>query len=199
MLSGELSVRYLGRIAAAGLLLIAAGCQSNDTAGLFGIGGGNKPAEQKVSIGELRAFCPRVQLRAGTAYFSSYARGGKTEDGNPDPAKVIYQASIGDVTRACSYGPGTITVNVAVAGRVVPGPASQDGSVNLPIRIEAKRGEEVLYSQVHQYPVAITTTGGATQFVFSDQNVTFPTPQDSKVVVYAGFEQGPEPGTKRTN
>ena len=54
------------------------------------------------------------------------------------------------------------------------------------------RGEEVLYSQIHQYPVTIAAAGGASQFVFNDPNVTFPTPPDSKVIVYAGFDQGPQ-------
>lgn len=184
-------IRKIGRLAAFGLLLSATGCQSVDTAGLFNMGGSDKPAEQKVAIEELRAFCPRVQLRSGSAFFNNYTRDGKDADGNADPTKVIHQASISDVTRACTFGPGTMTLNVAVAGRVVPGPAAKDGPVDLPIHIVAMRGEEVLYSQVHQHAVSITALGGAAQFVFNDPNVTFPTPPDSKVVVFAGFEQEP--------
>lgn len=193
------SGRFLGRIAVAGFMLAAAGCQSSDTAGLLSLGGKSEPNE-KVALNELRAFCPRVQLRDGTAYYDSYTKDGKDKDGNADPTKIVYQASIGDVTRSCSYGPGTMTVNVAVAGRVVPGPAGKDGSVNLPIRIVAMRGEEVLYTQLHQYPVTISPTAGAAQFVFNDPNVTFPTPPDSKVIVYAGFDQAPEKKPKpKTN
>lgn len=184
--------RFLGRIGVAGFILAAAGCQSGDTVGLLKIGGNSEPPKEKVALNELRAFCPRVQLRDGEAFTESYTRDGKDKDGNVDRTKIIHQASIADVTRSCSYGPGTMTVNVAVAGRVVPGPAAKDGSVSLPIRIVAMRGEEVLYSQVHQYPVMISPTAGAAQFVFNDPNVTFPTPPDSKVVVYAGFDQGPE-------
>ncbi len=199
MQSVSCGARSLGRIAALGFILAAAGCQSSDTLGALGLGREDKPAENKVSIDELRAFCPRVQLRDGTAYFDSYTRDGKDKDGNADPTKIIYQASIGDVTRSCTYGPGTITVNVAVAGRVVPGPAAKDGPVNLPIRVVAMRGEEVLYSQIHQYPVSITAVGGAAQFVFNDPAVTFPTQPDTRVVVYAGFDDGPKKPEKKRN
>jgi hypothetical protein len=191
----SLSGRFLGRIMAVGFMLAAAGCQSGDTVGLLKLGGDSEPKE-KVALNELRAFCPRVQLRDGEAVTESYTRDGKDKDGNVDRTKLIHQASIGDVTRSCSYGPGTMTVNVAVAGRVVPGPAATNASVSLPIRIVAMRGEEVLYSQVHQYPVMISPTAGAAQFVFNDPNVTFPTPPDSKVIVYAGFDQGPEKKSK---
>lgn len=191
MQSGLFSPRYLGQIAAAGFILVAAGCQSSDTAGVLGLGGSADP-KPRITDAELRAFCPRVRLREGTAYYNTY-----TKDGKDDPAKVVYQASIGDVTRSCTYGPGTMTVNVAVAGRVVPGPQAKSGSITMPIRVVAMRGEEVLYSQLHQFPVTIGEGAGATQFVFTDPAVTFPTPSDSKVIVYAGYDEGPADKKKK--
>jgi hypothetical protein len=191
MLSGPFGARYFAHLATAGFILVAAGCQSNDTMGLLNIGG-SKPPKEKVALDDLRAFCPRVQLRDGETVSESYTKDGKDKDGNVDRTKIIHQASISDVTRSCTYGPGTITVNVAVAGRVVAGPAAQTGSVTLPIRIAAKRGEEVLYTQLHQYAVTFSSDGAASQWIFSDPNVTFPTPADRKVVVYVGFDQGPQ-------
>jgi hypothetical protein len=193
MQSGLFSLRYLGQFAAAGFILVAAGCQSSDTAGVLGLGGNSADATPKITDAELRAFCPRVQLREGTAYYNTY-----TKDGKDDPLKVVYQASIGDVTRSCSYGPGTMTVNVAVAGRVVPGPQAKAGTITMPIRVVAMRGDEVLYSQLHQFPVAIGDGVGATQFVFSDPAVSFPTPSDAKVIVYAGYDEGPADKKKKT-
>jgi hypothetical protein len=193
MQSGLFSLRYLGQIAAAGFILVAAGCQSSDTAGVLGLGGGADDQKPKITDAELRAFCPRVQLREGTAYYNTYAK-----DGQDDATKIIYQASIGDVTRSCTYGPGTMTVNVAVAGRVVPGPLAKAGSITMPIRVVAMRGDEVLYSQLHQFPVAIGEGTGATQFVFTDPAVSFPTPPDSKVIVYAGYDEGPADKKKKT-
>ena len=146
-----------------GLLLLAvAGCQT-DTIG----SASDQPAEERVSESELRAFCPQVVLRAGTAFFTTYEKGG---EGNPE--NVVYQASISDVTRSCTYDEGTLTMNIAVAGKIVPGPASKPGALQMPIRVAVTRGEEVLYSQLHRFPVTIGETVGATQFVFNDPNVT---------------------------
>ena len=78
-----------------------------------------------------------------------------------DPTKIIYQASISDVTRSCTRADGMLTMNVAVAGRVVPGPVGTPGNVTMPIRIVVVRGEEVLYSQLHKHQVAIGRRRGA--------------------------------------
>ena len=59
------------------------------------------------------------------------------------------------MTRSCSRGGGMLTMNVAVAGKVVPGPVATDGSVTMPIRIVVSSGDEVLYSQIHKYQVAV--------------------------------------------
>jgi hypothetical protein len=132
----------------------------------------------------LQAFCPRVQLREGTATFRSYAKGGQD-----DATKLIYQASVSDVTRACTYSDQGITMNVAVAGRIVTGPAGGAGSITLPLRVAVIRGSEVLYSQLHQHTVAAGT--GTTQFIFNDPAVTIPAGAERSVQIYAGFDEGP--------
>jgi hypothetical protein len=167
--------------------LLAAACQSGDGLDGLGIGGSQSERQQEqVPVEELRAFCPTVSLREGTASFNTYERGG---DG--DPARLVYQAAINDITRSCSYNGSTITVNVAVAGRIVPGPRGQTGSVTMPIRVVALRGSEVLYSELHQHRVDIADTAGATQFIFSDPNVTFVVPPDRGVRILAGYDEGP--------
>ena len=80
-------------------ILAAAGCQSGDTAKTLDSAVQAQPAaqakaEEKVSEAELRGYCPRVTLRDGTAFFNSYQKGGQD-----DPAKVVYQASISDVSQ----------------------------------------------------------------------------------------------------
>jgi hypothetical protein len=167
-------------------LAFAAGCQSNDTAGALEPKGGGTAAPQ-VKESELRAFCPPVMLREGTAYFNTYERGAKDKD----PAKLEYQASIGDVTRSCTYPDGLITMDVAVAGRIVPGPKGKAGTITMPIRVVVVQDGQVVYSQLHKYPVAVTDTVGATQFVFSDPAVSIPRPSTRSVVVYAGYDEGP--------
>lgn len=178
--------RILQAAACGGLLLALAACQSGDSAGALGVTGTAKPEEEKILQSELVAYCPSVTLREGTAYFNSYERGG---DG--DPAKVIYQVSISEVTRACSRSGGSLTIDVAAAGRVVPGPVGKPGTVTMPIRVVAVRGSEVLYTKLHKYAVTVAGTDAATQFVFNDPNVVMPVPPEPNVQVFVGFDEGP--------
>lgn len=167
-------------------LAFSAGCQSNDTAGALEPKGDGTAAPQ-VKESELRAFCPPVMLREGTAYFSTYERGAKDKD----PAKLEYQASIGDVTRSCTYPDGLLNMDVAVAGRIVPGPKGKAGTITMPIRVVVVQDGQVVYSQLHKHPVAVTDTVGATQFVFNDAGISIPRPSNRAVVVYAGYDEGP--------
>ena len=127
-----------------------------------------------------------MTLREGTASFTNYAKGG---DG--DPTKLVYQASISDVTRSCTRANGTMTIKVAVAGRVVPGPLATAGPVTMPIRVAVTQGDEVLYSQLHKYQVNVDANS-ATQFVFTDPNVNIPIPPDGQGRVFAGYDDGPK-------
>ena len=107
--------------------------------------------------------------------------------GGPHPMTDVAVAIL-HVEAPRDAGPMTI----AVAGRVVPGPRATDGTVRLPMRVEVKRGEEVLYSNVADYEVAVNKAGGAAQFIYSDPNVTFPTPTAADLQAYIGYEPGPE-------
>ena len=184
MISRSSDGRLLAGFALCGFILVVAGCQSGDSAAVLGAGGEGKP--EKIQQSELTAYCPQVTLREGTAFFSSYAKGGQD-----DPAKLSYQASISDVTRSCSRANGLLTLNVGVAGRIVPGPAGVAGSVKMPIRIAVLQGDTVLYSQLHNHEVALDGSGAATQFIFNDPNVTVPIPSEESLQVFAGYDEGP--------
>lgn len=138
-----------------------------------------------ISETELRAYCPRVVLRAGTSSYRTH-EGADTED----PSAVIYQAMIAETSRSCTYGNGMLNMTVALAGRVVPGPKGREGQITMPIRVAVTRGDEVLYTQLHQHPVQVTA-GGATQFLFTDAAVTFPQPTQRNVTVFVGYDEGP--------
>jgi hypothetical protein len=181
--------RFLLLSSLSSLIVLIAGCQSGDSTDALKMGGNSTSSEQKVTEAELRAFCPRVTLREGTAYFNTYLKGG---DG--DPTKVVYQASIADVTRTCTTTDGTMTMNVAVAGKIVPGPAFSSGTITMPIRVAVAHGSEVLYSELHKYQVTISDPSAATQFVFNDPNVSFTLPADRAVQVFAGYDEGPPKG-----
>ncbi len=112
--------------------------------------------------------------RKTPAYFNTYAKGG--ED---DPAKLIYQASISDVTRSCSRATGMLTMNVAVAGRVVPGPAGASGTVTCRSgswSLQRRRGALLAAASITRCRSAAARR---TQFVFNDPNVTVPIPTDT--------------------
>jgi hypothetical protein len=189
-----------GRVVAAVVTLcfmaFAAGCQSGDSAGdVVDPGSGSTTApEGKILQSELRAYCPKVMLREEDALRNAYEK--NAED---DPTKLIYRSSLSTATRKCEYGPGTISMTIAVAGRVIPGPLATDGTVKMPMRVEVKRGDEVLYSNVADYEVAVSKASGATQFIYSDPNVTIPTPQAADVQAYIGYDPGPEKKKKKAD
>jgi len=217
--------RSNGRLTAgavlAGFMLAVAGCQSSDGGGLLGVGGGDKqaakpeagpaagtttgstaaPAAGKVTASSLQAYCPKVTLREGTTYFSTYGSGGRkaapaADDlsdaaSQNDSSNVVYQAAITDATRDCAHANGTMTLNIGVAGKVVTGPLGKPGAITMPIRIVVMRGTDVLYSKLHQYKVQVADTSAATQFVFSDPNIVVPEPEISNYQLFAGFDEGP--------
>ena len=183
-------MRIAARAAALSTLVALAGCQSGGVLDL-GLGGWGSPKAQPaappsgtVTADELRAYCPRVTLRSGTAFYSTFERGG---DG--DKSRIVYQASITDVTRSCQYDGGMLNMAVAAAGRVVPGPVAKDGTITMPIRIAVVRGEEVLYSKLHQYQTSIAALAPATQFLFKDPGVSIPIPTARNIEIYVGFDE----------
>ncbi|MGI6851441.1 hypothetical protein [Mesorhizobium sp. 1B3] len=180
--------RFLLGLGFSGFILAVAGCQASDTtAKISDVNGGQlQPPPAKIQESELRAYCPAVTLRDGTAVLRTYAKGGQD-----DPQKLAYQASISDVTRSCARSDTQMTINVAAAGRVVTGPAGAAGAVTLPIRIVVVRGEEVLYSQLHKHQVNITNPSAATQYVFNDPNVVIPLPEPGTIQVFVGYDEGP--------
>lgn len=212
--------RILAGLVASGFMLAAAGCESSGV-GNLNVGnatvrmGGVKPqmTGEKVNASDLTAYCPKVTLREGTAYFNTY---GKTPKAKPvrkskdqqaadaaaaqepgatpaddNSSKLIYQAAITDVTRDCTRNNGTLNMNVAVAGKVVPGPLGTAGSITMPIRIVVMHGSDILYSQLHQYKLQITDVTAATQFVFNDPNINVPEPAAKDYQVFVGYDEGP--------
>jgi hypothetical protein len=165
-------------------VLALAGCQSGG--GVDALDLNSQQAEEPVKLSELRMYCPAVRLREGTAYFNTYERGG-----DKDASKVIYQASIADVTRRCASNGGMLNIDVAIAGRVVPGPKGKAGTITMPIRVAVVQGSEVLYSELVKHPVAVGDTIGATQFIYTNPPIQIPVPAQQNVQIFAGYDEGP--------
>ncbi|TKT81159.1 hypothetical protein [Aquamicrobium sp. LC103] len=178
-------LRKIAGVAAAGLMLATAGCQSGNVLGIGGDATQTAASDERITVEELRAYCPATGLREGMSFHRSYQ--GNAEG---DASKLIYQATITDITRSCTYEGNTLRMNVAIAGRIIPGPVGKAGTIRLPIRVVAARTGEVLYSQTHNFEVNVADTVGATQFVFNDANVTFPMPSRPNVQVFGGFDKG---------
>lgn len=144
----------------------------------------NVPPEPQITEAQLRAYCPLVFMRDETAFYDVYENGG---DG--DASKVMYQAAIRDVTRTCNTTDTTLSMKVAAAGRVVPGPMFKKSSLSLPIRVTVMQGEDVIYSKLRNYPVQINNGIDATQFIFSDDQISFPKPTAKNIRVFVGFDR----------
>ena len=212
--------RFVAGLALTGFMLAAAGCQSSDN-GILNLGIGKKtdpnapipPQDPKILASQLQAYCPKVTVRDGTAYFNTYAKGapqpkkkkadaeaeaaaaaptapdGTIVDPNKDPTKIIYQASISDVSRDCVRANGQLTMKVGVAGKIVPGPMFAPGTITMPIRIAVMHGTDVLYSQIHPYQIQVSDPSTATQFVFTDSNVVVPEPSAKDYQAFAGYDE----------
>lgn len=176
-------------IVIAGFALAVTACQSGGGVSKMklGLGGGaSQPAQPQITESELRAYCPTLQLRSGTAFYNVYKNGAEQT-----PQNVVYQASIDDVTRSCAFNAGSATMTLALAGKVVPGPFGSKGTVSLPIRVAVLRSGKLVDSTLHKYAVAIGDTAGATQFIYNDPTLVIPGPVDASVQVLVGFDGGP--------
>ena len=163
---------------------LVAGCTSADPRAALAPGSASQQAAAEPAV--IQGACPAVSLREGTAYYTTYAKGG---DG--DPAKIIHQASISDTTRQCRVSGDQIIMTVVVTGRVVGGPAVKTGIVELPLRVVAVDGETVLYTELQKHPVSVAEGGPAEQFIYTNAAVTFPMSAAGSAKLYAGFDPGP--------
>src|SRR3546814_9111935 len=98
------------------LLAMAAGCSPSTSADALPPGAAQDPV-----VPVVQAFCPPIVMREETAVHRAYTRGGQD-----NPEKLMYQASLADMTRQCTANETTITINVMAQGRIVAGPAATD-------------------------------------------------------------------------
>jgi hypothetical protein len=185
--------RFRASALAVGFVAISlSACQGGGGGGFLGMGESRRAAPQedlaRITDTELRAYCPRVLVPEARSVLRTYQRGG---DG--DAAKLVLQASIDDSTRACSYGDGTLTLNVAVAGRLVPGPAGGAGSTPVPVRFTVTQGDRVVFENVQRQTIAASEGGAAVQFVFNEPAIVIPAPTARDVMVTVGFDIPEQP------
>lgn len=188
-----MSLNFLRLSVTASLLSLAAGCSSSGTTG--GLQGDAGTVGAQAASPVVQANCPQLFMLDDGAVHQVYTSG-KTGD----PERLIYQASLGDMTRACSMNGDVLTVHVMAQGRLVPGPQAKGGSVNLPIRVTVKDGNGEIASSVTQLAVNVSPTGEGTQFLFDNPNIAIPNAPGGasrSTVVYLSFDQGQGKGKSR--
>lgn len=180
---------------------IVAGCNSAGTGGpsASDLVKDLEPGQQ-VQIAEpdkskdLRAFCPKTVIRAGTETYRTFEPGVSKDDIGAI-SSVRFQATVTSVARECNYSGGQLNIRVGLKGRVINGPTGAVGTINTPVRVAVvTTGKDVLYSQLHQVPVTIPEGGTTAKFSFVDGNIFIPEPEKPNLVVYVGFDEGPPEG-----
>lgn len=181
-----MSVNVSRGVLGVSLLLALAGCNSGGTGLDLGLGASQpQPQQQQQQVAAVvQGLCPNIDLRDGTAFYRTYARGGDN-----DPEKVLYQASLADTTRACVRTDTELTITAMVKGRLVGGPAGQAGTINLPIRVTVTDGSNEIYSELTQYPVTLADVAQPTQFIFT-KPVTIPGNVTGLTRVLIAFDDG---------
>jgi hypothetical protein len=136
--------------------------------------------------------CPQIYLREGTAVFREYVRGVKKgPDGSADPSKLVFQATLERTTRQCFQTDQGLRMTVVVQGRIIPGPAGKAGTYTLPIRVAATDGDATLYSELTKFPVTVPDNLGATQFLFTKDDVIISQGATGLTRLFAGIDEGP--------
>jgi hypothetical protein len=165
---------------------LLAGCSATGEGGnslmATALRGGPAPAAEAAAP-VVQGTCPPVSLREGTASYRTFA------GGEEDPSKIVHQASIAETTRQCTVSGGEIVIEVAAAGRLIVGPAGSTGTVAMPIRVVAVRGDQVLYSELTNYQATLDQQ--TDQFLFTDPNVRIPADVAKEVQLFVGFDEGP--------
>lgn len=176
-------MRLLTGLATAALV---AGCSAGDAAKVLTPTAPAPAVDSVTQAAVVQGSCPKVELREGTAYFTTYAKGGDN-----DPSKIVRQASITDTTRQCRTDGTQIIMTVQATGRVVAGPAGGAGDIEVPIRVVAMEGETVLYSELQKQVVSLPQGQPTAQFLFTNAAVTIPATSSSTAKVMVGFDPGP--------
>lgn len=182
-----------------GLALLAGGwlvgCNSSGTSAIEGsqpeTSLADTPSKQAAVFDanqDPRAYCPKTVMRAGTETFNVYPDDVKRDD--PDKAgKLRFRGTITDVVRECNYGGADLYMKVGIAGRVLSGPSGESGNFVMPIRIAVTRGDEVLYSKLHDVPAEILPGRTNGTFSFVDSEIVLPKPEFENIIIYAGYDE----------
>ena len=171
------------------LIFTFSSCQSSGSGDVLGSAKNGKKITDEDFV-DLRAYCPKTKIRAGTETLRIYPKGVK-KDAEDAAKKLRFQATIQEVVRECNYISETLAIRVGIAGRLINGPAGEVGELTLPIRVVVTRGDDVLYSQLHKISSKIEPGRSLAKFRFVDEAVNIDKPEKENIQIYVGFDEGP--------
>ena len=137
------------------------------------------PAEAGQALGTEARFCPQASIREGTSTISK-------QDGEA----LDYQAVLVDAKRDCRIVDGKLKITVGVEGRLMPGRAAKNRTVELPIRVAVVGQDGVIYSNLAKVSVPVEKGGTSRAFRFVDEKILI-APAMGGIIVYTGFDEGP--------
>lgn len=158
-----------------------------------------QPANQQVSSGfgrplqdqtqDPNAFCPKTYLRAGTETYNIFPNG-VSEDDAGSSQELRYRATITEHVRECNAAGQFINIDVGIRGRFLSGPKGEKGAFMLPVRVAVVRGDDVLYSQLHEVWAEILPGRANGAFTYVDKKISILKPQNPNVQIFVGFDIG---------
>ncbi len=171
------------------LLLGLSACTSSGSVDALDSAANPKKTEAEETV-DLRAYCPKTTIHAGTETLRVYPKGVKKESKDA-LQKLRYQATIQEVVRECNYISQTLAMRVGIAGRVINGPTGETGDLELPVRVVVTRGDDVLYTQLHKITASIQPGRSFATFRFVDEAVNIDKPDKQNILIRVGFDEGP--------
>lgn len=134
-------------------------------------------------------FCPKIYLRAGTETFNIFPEGVTEEDAGSSQ-ELRFRATITEHVRECNAAGQFINIDVGIRGRFLSGPKGEKGAFMLPIRVAVVRGDDVLYTQLHEVWAEILPGRANGAFTYVDKKISILKPESPNVQIFVGFDIG---------
>ena len=193
-------------VAAIGLMLFLAACQTSGSDGILSsavpdkeAAGGNSAVSSlrgdnpndnrrlKNTQNAMTDYCPAVRIRSGTETYRVFPRGADKEDLD----QLEYQATITRVARECDYQNGQLLIKIGARGRLITGPKGAPGNFEMPIRVAVQQGGCSRHFKLHRKQAQIPSGQSGTNFEFVDDTIAMPAPRSPNVRMFIGFDEGP--------
>ncbi len=188
--------------AIAAVLLLTACGDTSVGSGLFKFGAQEPPKTEDVAP-KYAALptCPAAQIRYGTESILRYDSpksspapkskdpGAPSEAQKPDDPQLLrVQINVQRVARECQQIGDAIVARVGAAGRVIGGPRGTAGKIDIPVRIAAVKGDQVIYTAVKVVQVSVDAPDFSADWSLVDEAVSVPAVGSADTIIYVGLD-----------